>query len=175
MKKIVAVILTVFLLLNIASCGKNSFGGPEKSYGNYVVVLDADESKAKNAMVIKWHWDGNPENMVISVPDYFPDGVKVTSVGGATGSSLGGDTRIPFTIVIDETKAEEQSSDQVVFTVEIGKNVQSIYFKSSANPYLFYFVCDDSNPVLYSKDGKVYSKDTNKLYSGIPSGCYGDI
>ena len=75
MKKIVAVILTVFLLLNIASCGKNSFGGPEKSYGNFVVVLDADES----------------------------------------------------------------------------------------------------NPVLCSKDGKVYSKETNKLYSGIPSGCYGDI
>lgn len=173
MKKTAAVILTLFLLLNIVSCSKTGYAGPQKRYGDFEVILDADEGKAKNAMIISWYWNDDPENTVITIPDYCADGVMVTAVGGSTGSSLGGDTRLPFTVADEQNRAEGHPS--AVFTVKIGKYVRSLYFKSSVNPHAFYFVCDENNPVFYSKDGKVYSRENNELYSGIPSGCYGNI
>ena len=173
MKKTAALILTLFLLLNIASCSTNSFAGTQKRYGDYEVILDADESKAKNAMIISWYWDGDPDNTVITIPEYCADGVKVTAVGGSTGGSFGGDPRIPFTVADEENKAD--GHPVAVFTVKIGKFVRSIYFKSSANPYAFYFVCDENNAIFYSKDGKIYSRETNELYSGIPAECYGAV
>ena len=173
MKKTAALILTLFLLLNIASCSNNSFAGTQKRFGDYEVILDADESKAKNAMIISWYWDDDPDNTVITIPDFCADGVMVTAVGGSTGSSFGGDPRIPFTVADEENKAD--GHPVAIFTVKIGKFVRSIYFKSSANPYAFYFVCDENNAIFYSKDGKIYSRETNELYSGIPAECYGAV
>lgn len=191
MKKITVFVMIMVLMLSVASCSGKHYRGPFETYGRFTVKLD-EKTNAKEAMARYWKWSGDPNDTVISVPEYCTDDIRITAIGGLSKS--GGNPRTPFEVEVDpgtfsHINATENSSPiDMVFTIEVGKDIQHVFFRSQ-NPLVlkdsdgqdvryevyYYFVCDPDNPTYYSKDGKLYSKRTNKLESNVPEHFYKSV
>ena len=177
----------------------NYFGGEENTYENMLIRTNKNEDKSA---IFRWYWDGDPENLVIDIPDYDPEGIKITSLGGRTGSSL------PqlFEIELDdslndyfETTEYKQSpgrglvwnyySDltrigiepgttvyfkEIVFTVKVGRYIEEMYFPS--DPFFFAIMNDDGSISIYRYYYRFECDSRNELYQsndGVLSYKYG--
>lgn len=134
------------------------------------------------------------ENMEITIPDEY-EGVPIKRLGGYYGRGLA----MPFCIslaylyenepensdVVAEYDpyafgdAKEQITEDVVFYLNIGKNVEVIELVNMGNSYphinqdgsvtvywpVVYINCSDENKFFYSMDGKLYNKETDELVS----------
>ncbi len=137
----------------------------------------------RECMAAYFEWDGNPSNTVFTVPDEF-EGVPIKSLGGAVG-------RAPtlFFVQLPEEKKEgavsvahsaelkgktDENTETITFTVKLGKNIRRFgdfvyeeYFEDENGKVLYIvkinYECSPENPRIYSKDGKLYSKMTDKL------------
>ena len=151
--------------------------------------LDVYYSKVtRSCLAGCFEWDGNTENMTITVPDEY-EGMKIKSLGGFVGMG----TPTLFFIMVPEylhpevvscTEYEDcigTVSEYTVtysFTVNLGKNIKNFEkftykdYYMDANDNVVYIVetkyeCSQENNWAYSKDGKLYDKKTNQLLGGI--------
>jgi len=76
---IIAGLLT-YILVAGAKAIENAptYSGDVKQYDGYEVRGHSEKSEAT---VMKWYWDGDPDNNVIMIPEYTPDGQKITGIG----------------------------------------------------------------------------------------------
>jgi len=113
-----------------------------------------------------FEWDGDIENMTVIIPDEV-DGKKVKSLGGANGSSA----PAFFQIIMPE---DIKFGEEYNFTVKLGKNIKyadiflysyecTDYKSNVLYKVNYYYECSDDNKWIYSKDGKLYDKKTDKL------------
>jgi hypothetical protein len=134
------------------------------------------------------------ENLEITIPDAY-DGIPITRMGGYYGTGV----PTPFLISLadlymnapenskyngvfsgninDFEIAEAYIIENVVFHLNIGKNIEAIEFVSMDTYYphinedgsitfyhpVVYTNCSAENEHFYSKDGKLYNKETDEL------------
>lgn len=142
--------------------------------------LDAYYNKlTKDCFIGEYYWDGNIENMTIVVPDKY-ENYKVKGLGGFFGRGA----PIAFSVVMpDELLAEVESvSDEgddfeattYTFTVKLGNNIKKItnfsyecyYYDEDGNVEFrvkMHYECSPDNKWIYSKDGMLFDKKTNKF------------
>ena len=189
-------ILTIVLILCISGCQSER------------IALQYDESAEKDGFFIGINKTANccfaggyvcdvyTENMEITIPDYYED-MPVKRIGGYFGRGVPCPFRISvaeaymnapdnsefdsvYTGNIYEFELEEKYTvEELEFTLNIGKNVDTIANVSMDNYYphinedesiTFYhpvlnIICSDENKHFYSKDGKLYERETNDLIS----------
>ena len=141
----------------------------------------------KSCLAGHFEWDGNVENMTFTVPDEY-EGMKIKSLGGTIGSAPTlFYVMIPDSFqqqVVSHTCSEDcvgvvnKDTITYTFTVNLGKNIRHFeeftykeYFMD-ANDNVVYIVetkyeCSADNKWAYSKDGKLYDKDTNQLLGNV--------
>ena len=131
-----------------------------------------------------FEWDGNIENMTFTVPDEY-EGMKIKSLGHNSTPAL-------FYVMVPEsfhpevvscTESEDCSGtvneDAITytFTVKLGKNIKHFedftykeYFMDADDNVVYIveikYECSPENTWAYSKDGKLYDKDTKQLLGG---------
>ena len=186
MKSRKAIRLAVFLplLLLLVSCTGSITGytGKEAVQGQVLYILS---DRGKEAFASVCTWDLDPTHTSFDIAGEI-EGSKVIALGGYTGTGVAN----PFVIEAEPARKELWTSDpalekwevpvtweDLVFTVYVGKNVEKIgcgreglyYGVETEDGIRFYrpvcyFVCDEANPTLYSKDGVLYlRKDDTKL------------
>ncbi len=186
MKSRKAIRLAVFLplLLLLVSCTGSITGytGKEAVQGQVLYRLS---DRGKEAFASVCTWDLDPTHTSFDIAGEI-EGSKVIALGGYTGTGVAN----PFVIEAEPAKKELRSSDpaleqwevpvtweDLVFTIYVGKNVEKIGCRREGLYYgvetedgirfyrpVCYFVCDEANPTLYSKDGVLYlRKDDTKL------------
>ncbi len=122
-------------------------------------------------------WDLNPAHTTFDIAGEI-EGSRVIALGGYIGTGVPN----PFVIQAEPAKKELKTSNPALeqwevpvtwedleFTVYVGKNVEKIgcgreslyYGVETEEGIAFYrpvcyFVCDEANPTLYSKDGVLY-------------------
>lgn len=186
MKSRKAIRLAVFLplLLLLVSCigSITGYTGKEAVQGQVLYILSDRDKKAFASVCT---WDLDPTHTSFDIAGEI-EGSKVIALGGYTGTGVAN----PFVIEAKPARKELWTSDptlekwevpvtweDLVFTVYVGKNVEKIgcgreglyYGVETEDGIRFYrpvcyFVCDEANPTLYSKDGVLYlRKDDSKL------------
>ncbi len=146
---------------------------------------------SRQTFAAHYEWDGNPEHMVLQIPDTI-FGYPVTSLGGYRGRGV----PCPFRVNLPESwgvkelfdpelfESELQSHPDaevvdLVFTVTLGKHVSQLRTASSW-AYCFdadwrtricriYYVfdCDPENGTFYSQDGRLYTRSDGALVPGL--------
>ena len=188
--KALALILTISLLVPIlASC--KLYDGDYKKSGDFEFKLNKKETFGT---VTAWHWDGDPENTVIEIPDDYK-GIVIDALGGSYGTnapllvfSIETDCDIKFKSLEAEYKVPV-SYEKIVFTLKLGKNIGAIhtqYYSEHVSEdvnyvgvtqedgsVIFYQVffeveCSKENKTFYSKKGKLYTSKDDKRVGGIP-------
>ena len=186
LKKIGSFFMILTLVFALSGC--HTYDGPTKEIGNLTIRLGSNE---KYAMAVSWKWDGDPDNTVIEIPEEYKENVPIDSIGGAGG------TNAPLTLfyITSDSKAKysdidlntNYSTDEMVFTVKLSKNIGKVHFFSQSNgedlkyvpidqedgSVIFYKIlliveCDERNENFYSKDGKLYNRKTGDLVKSIP-------
>lgn len=129
-----------------------------------------------------YEWDGNHENMTITVPDEC-DGLKVKSLGGFTAAPT-----LFYVIVPEKMHPEAVSVTEDIkcigtidkntvtytFTVKLGKNIRDLerftyekYYMDDSGKVIYIvemnYESSTENKWIYSENGKLYNKKTNKL------------
>ena len=187
------IILLGYGLISLLISGINSyydsnyFQGETKTFDDMLIRLNKNEDEAA---VFEWYWDGDPENLVIEIPDQGPDGVKITSLGGRTGSSVPLGFEIKLADGLEdyfETSAYKQSPGysytwniftdlsklgiepgttvyykEIEFTVKFGNNIKDIDFRN--DPYFLAIVNDDGSISLYRYYYKFECDDNDTFY-----------
>ena len=137
------------------------------------------------------------ESYEITVPDEF-DGCPVTMLGGVEGGYTARGMYLPFYIdlaifmnaeegtafagVYDSSLEErtfdvEYTVEPVVFVLNIGKNLKTVYAVDMDEYYphvnedgsvtfyypVVYIRCSEDNPNFYSENGKLYDRETGEL------------
>ncbi|MBO4927227.1 MAG: hypothetical protein J5379_03125 [Clostridiales bacterium] len=189
--KALALVLVISLLVPaLASC--KLYDGDYKKSGDFEFKLDKKET---HGTLTSWHWDGDPENSVIDVPDDY-NGIPIDALGGAYGTNapilafvVETDCDVPYK-GLEESKYEVPVSfEKIVFTLKLGKNIGEIHtqyvsgtVRKDANyigvtqedgSVIFYQVffeveCSQKNKTYYSEDGKLYNSSDNKKVDSLP-------
>ena len=196
MKKFCAIALFLCLTVFLSGC---LFEGVAFFYSDYV-ELDGFEiciNKVANCCFVS-HYDCTEytENLEITIPDDY-NGIPIKRIGGASGSGFpapfgislfdlyvnapeGSEYYGTFTRdAVECETSENYTVEDVVFTLNIGKNIEVIEWVNMDAYYphinddgsiTFYhavvnLTCSDENKYFYSKDGKLYDKKTNELIS----------
>ena len=187
LKKIGSIVTILALAASLYGC--HFYDGPTKEIGNLTVRLNAKE---EYAMAVSWKWSGDPDDTVIEIPEEAEKNIPIDSLGGPNGANA------PLTLfhIASDSDANYNdinlgkykfSTEKMVFTLKIGKNIEKVNFGflAAGNSFryvaidqedgsvIFYKVfliveCDEQNEKFYSKDGKLYDKKNNSLVSGIP-------
>lgn len=196
MKKFYAIVLSLCLTIFLAGC---VLEGTSFFYTDYV-ELDGFEiciNKVANCCFVGgYDCTEYTENLEITIPDDY-NGIPIKQIGGYSGTGFPAPFSISlFTLYMNAPEeseyyavfdgdavkygsSEEYTVEDVVFTLNIGKNIEVIdYVEMDAYyPHInddgsitFYhavvnITCSDENEHFYSKDGKLYDKKTNELIS----------
>ena len=190
----VLLILAIALLAAFASSVQTwpehlrSFDGPEEKYQDYEVILSND---GERALITTWYWSGDPDDTVITIPDFTPDDVQISSVGGGGRGSLPPDFRIEFededsdyrqTDSFKRSRAAECSSSHIetdpsyygissdtevhyetlVFTKELGEYVDNV--DCDICDKYFIIVNDDGSITFYTYDYYYVCDPDNTVY-----------
>ena len=179
-----ALVLLALLVLLPGGCigSITGYTGKEAVQGQVLYRLS---DRGKKAFASVCTWDLDPTHTSFDIAGEI-EGSKVIALGGYTGTGVAN----PFVIEAKPARKELWTSDpalekwevpvtweDLVFTVYVGKNVEKIgcgreclyYGVETEDGIRFYrpvcyFVCDEANPTLYSKDGVLYlRKDDTKL------------
>ena len=123
-----------------------------------------------DTIVADYYWDGDENNMTVVIPDEV-DGKKLDGLGGAVWEG-----QVMFNIEIPD---DVRKNDEFNFTVKLGKNIKhaehfyySEQFRDEDYGIDFKVTCRyevaEDNKWLYSKDGRLYDKKTDKPVGYIP-------
>lgn len=180
--QLTAVCALALLLLGGCTGSITGYTGKEATQGSVRYCINDRGSKAFATVCT---WDMDPNHTEFDVVGEI-EGAPVISLGGYTGTGVPN----PFVIEADPDLKAIKTSDPAAgnwevpitwqdlqFTVYVGKNVTKIngtrdslyYGVETGEGIAFYrpvcyFVCDDANPTLYSKDGVLYLRsDDTKL------------
>ncbi len=173
-----AVILMLFSIITFSGCGR-IYKCCERDGFRFTLFPGSGK-----AIVDCWEWDGNKDNMEITIPDTC-DGYQIVQLGGYIGYGPPGDFQIymPRTWrahIITSERLEMEEPYEIVeldFIVNIGKNVTKIeqeiptrYSRcdNADGSYTYYRVyayvnCSEENPAFYSEDGRLYHRETGEL------------
>jgi hypothetical protein len=180
--QLTAVCALALLLLGGCTGSITGYSGKEATQGGVSYCINDRGSKAFATVCT---WDMDPDHAEFDIVGEI-EGAPVISLGGFTGTGVPN----PFVIEADPDLKAIITSDPAIgnwevpvtwqdlqFTIYIGKNVTKIngtrdslyYGVETGEGIAFYrpvcyFVCDDANPTLYSKDGVLYLRsDDTKL------------
>lgn len=190
MKKFFALVLVLGLLLSLSGCfaEETSFGYTETGEKDGFRI--AVNHIANCCFVSRYECLEYTENMQITLPDEY-NGIPVTRLGGYYGRGL----PIPFQIMYKSanvdysdphnpwhnkasfTISEDDHTEDVVFQLHIGKNIETVesvhmdtyYPHPDAEGNVIYYhpvvyvTCSEENPYFYAQEGKLYYKETNAL------------
>ena len=169
-----AVCLPLLLLLVSCTGSITGYTGKEAVQGQ---VRYSISDRGKKAFASDCTWDLDPAHTTFDIAGEI-EGSRVIALGGYTGTGV----PAPFVIQAEPAKKELKTGDPALeqwevpvtwqdleFTVYVGKNVEKIgcgreslyYGVETEEGIAFYrpvcyFVCDEANPTLYSKDGVLY-------------------
>lgn len=196
MRKFYAIALLLCLTVFLSGC---LFEESSFFYTDYVEVdgFEIAINKVANCCFVgAYDCTEYTENLEITIPvDY--NGIPIKRIGGYSGTGFPAPFSISlFTLYVNASEeseyygtfvgdavkcgsSEEYTVEDVVFTLNIGKNIEVIeYVEMDAYyPHInddgsitFYhavvnITCSDENEHFYSKDGKLYDKKTNELIS----------
>lgn len=196
MRKFFAIALLLCLTICLSGC---LFEGAAFFYSDYVEVdgFQIAINKVANCCFVGgYDCTEYTENFEITIPDDY-DGIPIKRIGGYSGTGFPS----PFSISLaalymnapEDSEyygtfigdingfgiSEEYIVEDVVFNLNIGKNIEVIEYVEMDTYYphinddgsiTFYhavvdITCSDENKYFYSKDGKLYDKKTNELIS----------
>ena len=195
MKKImrypITVIIILFLFITLSAC--TFYDASETTSDGWFVCYS---NLFRNCFVGPYYWNGDPENMTLTIPDTY-NNFPVTELGGYSGRGV----PTPFEVLLpDEYNVEfgtnynpkdypEDTSDlypngykvvELKFSLIIGKNLSKIkntlmgYYavKQTDGSYIlyhavYYVTCAEENKAFYSKDGRLYYKANDELIEDI--------
>ena len=192
MKKLYTTALFLCLIVFLSGCEGTSF-----FYTDYVEkdgFSIAINKVANCCFVSQYECTEYTENLEITIPDDY-NGMPIKRIGGYSGTGFPAPFSISlFTLYVNAPEgseyyvtyngnpvgyeiSEEYVVEDVVFTLNIGKNIEVIdyvemdfYFPhiNDDGSITFYhavvnITCSNENKYFYSKDGKLYDKKTNKL------------
>ena len=169
-----AVFLPVLLLLVSCTGSITGYTGKDAVQGQ---VRYSISDRGNKAFASDCTWDLDPAHTTFDIVSEI-EGSRVIALGGYTGTGVPN----PFVIRAEPAKKELKTSNPALeqwevpvtwqdleFTVYVGKNVEKIgcgreslyYGVETEEGITFYrpvcyFVCDEANPTLYSKDGVLY-------------------
>lgn len=191
--KVFAAVLSIVLLIALSGCETEDFATLYRDKteidGFYILI----NQSANCCFVGQYNCTAYTENMEITIPDEY-DGMPVTRLGGYCGRGLPTPFQISLadlymnapegskynTVSSSNTiDAENCVVEDVVFILNIGENIKTIEYVTMDNYYphineddsITYYHpvvkinCSDSNKHFYSKDGKLYYKNTDELVS----------
>lgn len=196
MKKFCAIALFLCLTLFLSGC---LLEGISFFYTDYVEAdgfTFAVNKVARCCFVSHYDCTKYTENLEITIPDDY-NGIPIKRIGGSSGSGFpapfcislydlyvnapeGGEYRGTFSRdAVECENPEDYTVEDVVFTLNIGKNIEVIEWvdMDAYYPHInedgsitFYhavvnITCSDENKYFYSKDGKLYDKKTDELIS----------
>ena len=198
MRKIFAVILSICLTFCLSGCFFEEvsllYSDGVKIDGFYVGI----NKTSKCCFVGNYSCTEYTENLEITIPDNY-EGMPIKRIGGYFGRGV----PMPFSVSLADLymnapedsifaaifsgdinkleiiKNENYVIEDVVFTLNIGKNIEIVEFVDMDKYYphinddgsiTFYHSvvninCSDENKHFYSKDGKLYDKKTDELIS----------
>ncbi len=174
----------VLLVLVLGGCTGSITGytGKEAIQGQVLYKLSDRVSEAFASVCT---WDLDPTHTSFDIVDEI-EGSRVIALGGYTGTGVAN----PFVIEAEPSRKDLWTDNpalkqwevpvtwqDLVFTVYVGKKVtkigctrESLYYGVETEEGICfyrpvcYFVCDEANPTLYSKDGVLYlRKDDTQL------------
>ena len=175
-------ILYIFLAVIMCACALTAC--TDDDYGSFEDGNITGGYNSHEAFVGMCFWDGGDK--VIEIPDEY-NKVPVYVLGGYTG--IGAPN--PFAIVLRDRdyvlyrntlELPDDEYETITFTVKIGKNLLGVKDALGKTFYgikttdengdeiidivykvVYYFEVDSQNEMLYSKDGKLYSKLNDTL------------
>lgn len=185
----------IMIVMSFSQSASGEYHGPTVRRGNFEVVLNREERTAKNALLERWYWDGDVNNLVIEVPDTFSDDIVIDRIGE---KKKGPRTHFFYIDVRDDTKLQKDHNVNIpagtavhdvdlVFTIVIGKNVKYVNLAElptfvatnadgSVTKYWLHvrFEVSPKNRDFYAEDGKLYDSGTRQLFAAIDPSVYPD-
>ena len=194
MKRLLVIILAAFLAFGISTCDFERvallYSDSATKDGFYIGI----NKTANCCFVGGYGCTKYTENLEITIPDDY-NGIPIKRIGGYYGRGVptpfsisladlymnapeGSDYNTVLCGDINKFKISEQHTvEDVVFNLNIGKNIESIEYVSMDKYYphinedgsiVFYHAvvnidCSEKNKHFYSKDGKFYSKKNDEL------------
>lgn len=184
--KRIFLLTAAFLLAVLLTCGcTGSITGYTEKSATQGQVSYRLSDRVSQAFASVCTWDLDPTHTSFDIASEI-EGSRVIALGGYTGTGVAN----PFLIEAEPARKELRTGDpaleqwevpvtwqDLVFTIYVGKNVEKIgctreslyYGVETEDGICFYrpvcyFVCDEANRTLYSKDGILYlRKDDSKL------------
>lgn len=198
MRKLYAITLLLCLTIFLSGC---LFEGTAFFYSDHVELdgFKVAVNKVANCCFVSvYACKEYTENFEITIPDDY-DGIPIKRIGGYSGTGYpcpfyislaalymnapeGSRYNAVFACNIDEAGiTEEYNIEDVVFNLNIGKNIEVIEHVAMDQYYphinddgsiTFYhavvnITCSDQNQYFYSKNGKLYDKKSNELISAF--------
>ena len=196
MKKFLVILLSISVMFCLSGC---FFDGVSSFYSNHAEVdgFYIGINKISNCCFVgDYRCTEYTDNLEITIPDEYED-IPVKRIGGYYGRGV----PTPFSISLSDSYMnaaegskydsifcgdinefeilEDHVIEDVVFNLNIGKNIEIIEFVTMDEYYphindngsiTFYHPvvninCSDENKHFYSKDGKLYDKKTDELIS----------
>ena len=183
-----------FVLIGLIILGCTGYNNATHgTCGNFDTVISGNGSRG---FVTTYHWSGDPNDNVITVPDTDGNGADIVKLGGYFG------TGVPAMFEVEGPKCKygylgtDASQYEVpvefkdqIFTLRIGENIDEVnsnlYLEGQADPFpyigveqadgsvvfyriLFHVECDSKNTEFYSKDGQLFLKEDNSLVRSLP-------
>lgn len=194
MKNFLVLLLSISLMFCLSGCffdGVSLFYSDSAEADGFYISINKTSSCG---FVGEYNCKEYTENMEITLPDDY-EGIPIKRIGGYYGRGVprpfsisladlymnapeGSEYDSVFVGGINEFEIpEEYVIEDVVFHLNIGKNIETIEYVSMKTYYphinddgsiTFYHPvvninCSDENKYFYSKDGKLYDKKTDEL------------
>lgn len=196
MKRFIAIVCTICFILCLSGCTLDEFALLYSDLATKDGLFIAINKIANCCFVAHYSCTDDTDGLEITIPDDY-EGIPIKRIGGYFGTGVPS----PFSISVADLYmnapegseyhgvyigdihafqfAEEYTVENIVFQLNIGKNIEVIEYVHMDEYYphinedgsiTFYhpmvnISCSSENKHFYSKDGKLYSKKTNALIS----------
>lgn len=195
MKKLLAVLLTIALIVCFSGCAPENYSLLYTQDGVIDGFKVAVNEKA-NCCFVGWYTCTEyVENQEITIPDEY-ENVPITRIGGYYGRGVPTafdiniadlymnapeGSRYDCLFLRETVNAEtlEHTIEELPFVLNIGKNINTVVYVDMDYYYphlnedgsvtfyhpVVYVNCSEENEYFYSENGKLYDKKTNELIS----------
>lgn len=182
----IPVLFVILLLILIATSLRSCSLCYDKSITSHNPPIYCNKI-SRCSFVGAYEWDGREDTKTISIPNEW-DEIPVTQIGGYYGTGV----PTPFCIIFPNDYwngdgiygehpdkfdiSEPYTIEDIVFTLQIGKNISKVenvssgyYPLSNADGSITFFhpvvhvVCSEDNKTFYSSNGKLYDRADDQL------------